>query len=49
MFKFILVLEKDAHEGHFTNCQVLMGLCGASFSDIAVFVFNDMIIMRKYF
>ena len=43
--KGVLVLKKDHHEGHFTNCQLQMGLCGASFCDIAVFVFNGMIIM----
>ena len=41
----LLVLKKDHHERHFTNSQLKMGLCGASFCDIAVFVFDGMIIM----
>ena len=45
----MLVLKRDHHEGHFTNCQLQMGLCGAIFCGIAVFVFNGMIIMRIYF
>ena len=44
-----LVLKMDYHEGHFKNCQIQTGLCGASFCDIAVFVFNGMILMRIYF
>ena len=44
--KGVLVLKRDHHEGHFTNCRLQMGLCGASFCEIAVFVFNGMIIMR---
>ena len=47
--KGVLVLKRDHHEGHFTNCQLQMGLCGESFCDIVVFVFNGMIIMRIYF
>ena len=47
--KRVLVLKKDHHEGYFTNCQLQMGLCGAIFCDIAVFVFNGIIIMRIYF
>ena len=47
--KGVLVSKRNHHEGHFTNCQLQMGLCGASFSDIVVFVFNGMIIMRIYF
>ena len=45
----MLVLKKDHHEGHFTNCQLQIGLCGGNFCDIAIFVFNSMIIMQKYF
>ena len=41
--KGVLVLKRDHHEGHFTNCQLQMDLCGAGFCDIAVFVFNGMI------
>ena len=29
--KGVLVLKRDYHEGHFTNCQLQMGLCGAVF------------------
>ena len=47
--KGVLLLKRDHHEGHFTSCQPQMGLCGASFCDIAVFVFNCMIIMQIYF
>ena len=47
--KRVLVLKRDHHEGQFTNVQLQMGLYGASFCDIAVFVFNGMIIMRIYF
>ena len=47
--KGVLVLKRDHHEGHFTNCQLQMGLCGASFCDVAVFVFSGMFIMRIYF
>ena len=46
--KGVLVLKRDHHEEHFTNCQLQMGLCGASFCDIAV-VFNAIILMRIYF
>ena len=46
--------KKERQEGHFTNCQLQMGvnyeyLCGVNFCDIAVFVFNGMIIMRIHF
>ena len=47
--KGVLVLKRDHHEGHFTNCQLQIGLCGAGFCDIAAFVFNGMIVMRIYF
>ena len=47
--KGVLVLKRNYHEEHFTNCQLQMGLCGASFCDIAVFVFKGMIIMRICF
>ena len=43
--KRALVSKNDHHEGQFTNCQLQMGLCVASFCDIAAFVFNFMIIM----
>ena len=47
--KGVLVLKRDHHEEHFTNCQLQMDPCGASFCDIAVFVFNGIILMRIYF
>ena len=47
--KGVLVLKRDHHEGHFTNCQLQMSLCGARFYDIVVFVFNEMNTMRIYF
>ena len=47
--KEVLVLKMDHHEGPFKNSQLQLGLCGASFCDIAVFVFNGMILMRIYF
>ena len=47
--KGALVSKKDHHEGHLRNCQLQMGLCGACFSGIIVFVLNRMIIMRIYF
>ena len=47
--KGVVVLKWDHHEGHFTNCQLQISLSGAGFCDIAVFVFNGMIVMRIYF
>ena len=37
--KGVLVLKRDHHEGQFTNWKLQMGLCGASFCAIAVFLF----------
>ena len=47
--KGVPVLKRDHHEGRLTNCQLQMALCGASFCDIALFVFNGVIIMQIYF
>ena len=47
--KGVIVLKRNHHEEHFTNYQLQIGLCGASFCDIAVFVFNGMIIMQICF
>ena len=43
-----LTLKKDHPDGHFTNIQLMMGLCGARYCDLAVFVFNGMLIVRTY-
>ena len=43
----VLMFKENHYEEHLTNCQI--GLYGASFCDIVIFIFNGMIIMQTCF